>query len=93
LIKEFEAVMKDVDFLLGPVAPTPAFKIGENANDPLQMYLSDVLTVGANLIGNPSISLPAGVSGEMPVGLQLMAGQRADKELLALAKQTEALLA
>jgi aspartyl-tRNA(Asn)/glutamyl-tRNA(Gln) amidotransferase subunit A len=92
LIKEFETVMKDVDFLLGPVAPTPAFKIGENANDPLQMYLSDVMTVGANLIGNPAISLPAGQSDGLPVGLQLMAAQRADKELLALAQQTEALL-
>jgi len=93
LIKEFETVMQDVDFLLGPVAPTPAFKIGENANDPLQMYLSDVMTVGANLIGNPAISLPAGQSDGLPIGLQLMAAQRADKELLALARQTEALLA
>jgi aspartyl-tRNA(Asn)/glutamyl-tRNA(Gln) amidotransferase subunit A len=93
LIKEFEAAMEEVDFLLGPVAPTTAFKIGANVNDPLQMYLSDVMTVGANLIGNPAISLPAGLSDGLPVGLQLMAAQRADKELLALAKQTEALLA
>jgi aspartyl-tRNA(Asn)/glutamyl-tRNA(Gln) amidotransferase subunit A len=93
LIKEFEAAMKEVDFLLGPVAPTTAFKIGANVNDPLQMYLSDVMTVGANLIGNPAISLPAGMSDGLPVGLQLMAAQRADKELLALAKQTETLLA
>ncbi|MDB5170606.1 MAG: gatA [Candidatus Saccharibacteria bacterium] len=92
LIQEFEEAFKDVDFLLGPVAPTTAFKIGENANDPLQMYLSDVMTVAANLVGTPAISLPAGKSGELPVGLQLMAPQRADRALLTLAKQTEELL-
>lgn len=93
LIQEFETAFKDVDFMLGPVAPTTAFKIGENANDPLQMYLSDVMTVAANLVGNPAISLPAGFAGELPVGLQLMAPQRADRQLLQLAKKTEELLA
>jgi len=93
LINEFDAAFEKVDFLLGPVAPTTAFKIGANANDPLQMYLSDVMTVGANLVGNPAISLPAGVSDDLPVGLQLMAPQRADRELLALAHATEGLLA
>lgn len=92
LINEFEAAFKKVDFLLGPVAPTTAFKIGQNANDPLQMYLADVLTVAADLVGNPSISIPAGESDKLPVGLQLMAPSRQDRELLALAKQTEALL-
>lgn len=93
LISEFEAAFKQVDFLVGPVAPTAAFKIGENAGDPLQMYLSDVLTVGANLAGNPAISLPVGDIGGLPVGLQLMAPQHEDRELLALARQTEELLA
>jgi aspartyl-tRNA(Asn)/glutamyl-tRNA(Gln) amidotransferase subunit A len=93
LIKEFETVMRSVDFLIGPVAPTVAFKIGANVDDPLQMYLSDVMTVGSNLIGNPAISLPAGWASDLPVGLQLMAAQRADKELLAIASQAEALLA
>jgi aspartyl-tRNA(Asn)/glutamyl-tRNA(Gln) amidotransferase subunit A len=92
LIKEFEAAFKKVDFLLGPVAPTTAFKIGQNANDPLQMYLADVLTVAADLVGNPSISIPAGLSDKLPVGLQLMAPSKQDRELLALAQQTEALL-
>lgn len=92
LIKEFEAAFEQVDFLVGPVAPTTAFKIGANANDPLQMYLSDVLTVGANLVGNPAISLPVGQLSDLPVGLQLMAPQRKDRELLALAKRTEELL-
>lgn len=92
LIQEFDAALKSVDFLVGPVAPTPAFKIGENIDDPLQMYLGDVMTVGANLIGNPAISLPAGTSNNLPVGLQLMAARREDRQLLALAKQVEGLL-
>lgn len=93
LIDEFNEVCRQVDFLIGPVTPTVAFKIGENTSDPLQMYLADILTVAANLIGNPSISIPAGLSDGLPVGLQLMAPQRADRQLLALARQTEELLA
>jgi aspartyl-tRNA(Asn)/glutamyl-tRNA(Gln) amidotransferase subunit A len=92
LIAEFTSAFEQVDFLVGPVAPTTAFKIGENANDPLQMYLCDIMTVAANIVGNPAISLPAGMSEKLPVGLQLMAPQRADKELLALACETEELL-
>jgi aspartyl-tRNA(Asn)/glutamyl-tRNA(Gln) amidotransferase subunit A len=93
LIEEFNDVCHSVDFLLGPVTPTTAFKIGANTADPLQMYLADILTVAANLIGNPSISLPAGLSDGLPVGLQLMAPQRSDRQLLAVAKKTEELLA
>lgn len=93
LIREFEAAFKQVDFLVGPVAPTTAFKIGANTSNPLQMYLSDILTVGANLVGNPAISLPAGRVEGLPVGLQLMAPQRHDHELLALANKVEEVLA
>lgn len=93
LINEFEAAFKKVDFMLGPVAPTTAFKIGQNSNDPLQMYLSDVLTAAPNLVGGPAISVPAGQNDNLPVGLQLMAAQRADRQLLALARQAEELLA
>lgn len=93
LINEFNEALKGVDFLIGPVVPTTAFKIGQNIDDPLQMYLSDVMTVAANMIGNPSVSIPAGLSDGLPVGLQLMAAQRKDKELLALAKSAEELLA
>ncbi len=92
LINEFTEAFGKVDFLLGPVAPTTAFKIGANASDPLQMYLSDVLTVAANLVGNPAISLPVGELAGLPVGLQLMAPQRQDQALLSLAKRTEELL-
>lgn len=93
LINEFNEAFAKVDFLVGPVSPTPAFPIGQNADDPLQMYLCDVMTVAPNMVGNPSISIPAGLTDSLPVGLQLMASQRADHELLALAKQAEAILA
>jgi aspartyl-tRNA(Asn)/glutamyl-tRNA(Gln) amidotransferase subunit A len=92
LINEFATAFQTVDFLIGPVAPTAAFKIGQNVHDPLQMYLCDIMTVAANIVGNPAVSLPAGMTDNLPVGLQLMAPQRADKELLALAKETERLL-
>lgn len=92
LINEFKQTFETVDFLAGPVAPTVAFKIGENTHNPLQMYLADILTVAANLIGVPSISLPAGLADGLPVGLQLMATQGADKELLAFASGAEGVL-
>lgn len=92
LINEFAAAFKSVDFLVGPVAPTPAFKIGENAHDPLRMYLIDIMTVAANLTGIPAISIPAGTSEGLPVGLQIMAAQRADRALLEAAQAAEAVI-
>lgn len=89
LVNEFNAVFKDVDFLLGPVAPTTAFKIGENTTDPLAMYLGDIMTVGPSMVGVPAISVPCGKTNNLPVGLQLIAPQRRDKELLSLAKAYE----
>lgn len=89
IINEFEQAFETYDVLVGPTAPTPAFKIGEHASNPLEMYLSDVLTVGANLAGIPAVSIPAGEVDGMPVGLQLMAGQTKDLELLISAKYTE----
>ncbi|GAC1498568.1 MAG: Asp-tRNA(Asn)/Glu-tRNA(Gln) amidotransferase subunit GatA [Candidatus Saccharimonadales bacterium] len=93
LIEEFEAAFKKVDYLVCPVAPTTAFKIGQNSLDPLQMYLADVLTAAPNLVGNPSISIPAGHSNGLPIGLQIMAPTRADAELLGFAEQAEKVLA
>ncbi len=92
LINEFNQAFADFDFLIGPTAPGTAFKIGENISDPLQMYLVDILTVAANLVGVPSISVPAGMSDNLPVGLQMMAPQRGDRALLSLATQVEGLL-
>lgn len=94
LINEYEKAFRDYDFLLGPTAPTTAFKIGQNIDDPLQMYLTDIMTVSANLAGVPAISVPAGVSKEdnLPVGLQLIAPQKSDRQLLALANKVEEII-
>ncbi len=93
LIAEFETVFKQVDFLVGPTAPTRAFKIGENVADPLSMYLADIMTVGASLVGIPAISIPISVAkGELPVGLQLMAPQKQDRQLLALAAHAQEII-
>lgn len=92
LINEFNEAFKQVDFMVGPTAPTTAFKIGQNADDPLQMYLADVMTVGASLTGVPAIVIPAGQSDGLPVGLQIMAPQRADRALFGLAKGVEEIL-
>jgi aspartyl-tRNA(Asn)/glutamyl-tRNA(Gln) amidotransferase subunit A len=89
LINEFNEIFKDVDYLVGPVTPTTAFKIGQNTQDPLNMYLADIMTAAANLVGIPAISIPAGMSQGLPVGIQLMAPQRKDRQLLALAKAAE----
>jgi aspartyl-tRNA(Asn)/glutamyl-tRNA(Gln) amidotransferase subunit A len=92
LINEFNEVFKQVDFLVGPVTPTTAFKIGENTSDPLKMYLADVLTVGPSLVGIPAVSIPAGLVNGLPVGLQLMAPQLKDSELLSVAKAAEGII-
>ncbi len=92
LITECAAAFEGVDFLAGPVAPTTAFKIGENANDPLKMYLEDIMTVAVNLMGIPAVSVPAGFVDGLPVGLQLMAPQHEDRALLALTKAAEEVL-
>ena len=89
IINEFNDVFNKVDFLLGPTAPEVAFKIGANVNDPLKMYLTDIMTVAVNLAGIPAISIPAGSVDNLPVGLQLMAPQKHDAALLALARKTE----
>ncbi|HET6345321.1 MAG TPA: Asp-tRNA(Asn)/Glu-tRNA(Gln) amidotransferase subunit GatA, partial [Myxococcota bacterium] len=70
--RDFEAAFERVDAIVTPTAPTPAFKIGENTSDPVQMYLGDVFTVTANLAGLPGLSLPCGFTKErLPVGLQI----------------------
>jgi len=91
LVNEFAEAFTKVDFLVGPTAPTTAFKIGENTADPLRMYLADVMTVGPSLAGLPAIVVPTGLSDGLPVGMQLMAAQRADRSLLELAKRAEEL--
>jgi len=90
LIKEFDQALNDVDFLIGPTTPTTAFKLGERSQDPVAMYMSDVLTVAPNLTGSPAISLPAGCdSKHLPIGLQIIAARGQDRQLLSFAKCCE----
>ncbi|KAB7705269.1 Asp-tRNA(Asn)/Glu-tRNA(Gln) amidotransferase subunit GatA [Bacillus aerolatus] len=70
--KDFEDVFENYDVIIGPTTPTPAFKIGENIDDPLTMYANDILTIPVNLAGVPGISVPCGFSDGMPLGLQII---------------------
>ncbi len=90
LINQFNELFKKYDMLIGPVAPTTAFKIGENSSDPIKMYLGDIMTVPTSLAGLPAISVPAGHdSAGLPVGVQLMGPMCSDAKLLALARYME----
>jgi len=91
IINEFTEAFKKYDYLVGPVAPMTAFKIGEKSGDPLQMYLTDIMTVAANMSGNPAISVPAGMSDGLPVGLQIIGPMKGDGGLLGIARSFEEL--
>lgn len=82
--QDFQKAFEKVDVLLTPTVPTPAFKIGEKSMDPLQMYLTDIFTISANLVGNCGISLPCGFSEnpKLPIGLQLMGKPFEESKLL-----------
>lgn len=87
LIKnDFDSAFSEVDVVISPTSPTPAFKIGEKMSDPIQMYLSDIFTISANLAGIPAISIPCGFSGEgLPIGLQISAKPFDEETLLRVA--------
>ena len=88
LINEFTALFEQYDMLLLPTAPTPAFGLGENSDDPLKMYLADIMTVPASLAGLPALNVPAGVSqAGLPIGAQLIGPMQSDATLLAVATQ------
>lgn len=72
IINDFNKVFEDYDLIMGPVAPTPAFKLGDELSDPITMYMNDVLTIPVNLAGLPGMSVPAGFADGLPVGLQLI---------------------
>jgi len=88
--QDFLNAYKDVDAILTPTSPTPAFKKGEKASDPLSMYLSDIYTIGVNLAGLPGISIPCGFTqSKLPVGLQIIGQPFREADLLAIAHTYE----
>jgi aspartyl-tRNA(Asn)/glutamyl-tRNA(Gln) amidotransferase subunit A len=91
LIKnDFDAAFQQCDVIVGPTAPTPAFKLGDKVSDPLAMYLSDVFTIGANLAGIPAISIPCGFTqAGLPIGLQIQAPAFDEEKLLRIARMFE----
>ena len=88
--RDFEEAFQQVDVLVAPTAPTPAFKIGEKIDDPLQMYLSDVFTITINLAGIPALSIPCGFSSAgLPIGLQIIGKPFAEETILRAAHAFE----
>lgn len=92
IAEDFARAFTEVDVLLSPTAPTPAFRLGERIEDPLAMYLSDIYTIAVNLAGLPAISVPCGLTpAGLPVGIQMIAPRFYDESLLALAAAYERL--
>jgi aspartyl-tRNA(Asn)/glutamyl-tRNA(Gln) amidotransferase subunit A len=84
---DFKKTFAQVDVLMGPVAPTTAFGIGEKMGDPVEMYLSDIYTIAVNLAGLPAMSVPAGFASGRPVGLQIIGNYFTEPRLLNIAHQ------
>ena len=85
--QDFQQAFQSVDVIMGPTAPEAAFKLGEKTNDPVTMYLSDIYTIAVNLAGLPGMSIPAGFSDNMPVGLQIIGDYWQEAKLLNVAHQ------
>ena len=84
---DFARVFEQVDLILSPTTPEPAFKLGEKMNDPISMYLADIYTIAVNLAGLPAMSLPAGFVNKLPIGMQLIGNLFAESKLLNAAHQ------
>ena len=88
IIEEYEKAFEKCDYILTPVSPSPAFKLGEKVNDPIAMYLEDVMSVSLNLAGVPGLTIPVGKTDTgLPIGLQLVGPRRSDKKLINFAKE------
>ncbi len=88
IVEEYAKAFEKCDFILTPVAPNPAFKLGEKVNDPVAMYLEDVMSVPLNLAGVPGLTIPAGKNADgLPLGLQLIGPRRSDKSLIEFSKE------
>ena len=82
--QDFQKAFETCDALVTPVAPTPAFRIGEKITNPLDMYLSDVFVVAVNLAGIPALSVPCGLSNGLPIGMQIMGPHLSEEMLLRI---------
>ena len=90
IVEEYAKAFEKVDYILTPVSPNPAFRLGEKVDDPVAMYLEDVMSVSLNLAGVPGLAIPAGKTATgLPVGLQLVGPRRSDKALIEFAKELE----
>jgi aspartyl-tRNA(Asn)/glutamyl-tRNA(Gln) amidotransferase subunit A len=85
IANDFARAFKEVDVLIGPTTPTPAFAIGAKTSDPITMYLNDIYTIGANLAGLPAMSIPCGFVQGLPVGLQIVSPQFGEERMLNVA--------
>lgn len=93
IIDDFNRVFNEVDVIVGAVSPVPAFVIGERVDDPLSMYLADILTIPASAAGIPGLSVPCGTTQKgLPIGLQIMAPQFEEGKMLAIGHQYEQLV-
>ena len=86
ILRDFEEAFGKVDALLTPTAPSAAFAQGENMDDPIKMYLEDIYTVLANLVGIPAVSVPMGEKNGLPFGIQIMADGFEEAQMFASAK-------
>ena len=87
ITQELQKAFQEVDLIMTPTTPTPAFKVGEKTNDPLSMYLADIFTVPANIVGMPAISIPSGFSGKLPLGIELLADLGREDNLFRAGKE------
>ena len=93
IAEEHAAAFEDFDLLLSPTSPTVAFRVGEKAENPLAMYLSDLLTIPANMAGLPGLSIPCGLSEGLPVGLQILGPQFSENLMFRAGHALETALA
>ena len=88
IAQDFKAAFDKCDVIMGPTSPTTAFRLGEKASDPLQMYLSDIYTIAVNLAGLPGMSIPCGFDAKgLPVGLQIIGNYFREAQILNVAHQ------
>jgi aspartyl-tRNA(Asn)/glutamyl-tRNA(Gln) amidotransferase subunit A len=87
IAQDFREAFRQVELIVGPTSPTPAFRLGEKTSDPVQMYLNDIYTIAANLAGLPAVSIPCGLVNDLPVGLHLVGPAFGETRVLNFAHQ------